>query len=391
MKAVISYFMVFISAVSYMVLFDRNAGGIMTVFLIVIPAVSVFLTLMARKKLLFSLDISDDTIKKDKKEILTVRIIKDTVLPVPIVSFSVNISERFEKLKHDIYRFSMSENKELEINIDIFPKICGRADISINDIFMTDYLGIFRFKINADDVIIKNIFILPDMKEIEDGGEILRSIYSSLPDNDDDEAVQSVYGKSAFPGYEYRNYIPGDPLKKINWKLSSKRNHLFVRMDEASGMTLPEIILDTSAPMNIKDKRTQMLMEEKIIESSLSLLTLCVRHGIECVFTYNEDGNNVSENIISPADVERMADKICRIKFGKGGLMLSSSESSKSNDINIVYTLNVTDTLVQASEQAALEGNNVKVIMPECMINDVIPELSDVWLIRDDYNLYRVS
>ena len=243
MKAVLSYFAVLTAAVGYMLLFDHSAGGMMTVFLIVVPVISIILTLIARKRIEFDVIVPGDVLKKKKKDRIIVTAKKNIFLPVPIVSFEVKTSERIAPLKYNVYRFSMSENRKISVDIDIVPEICGIAEVDVTRMYITDYLGIFRFKIN-NETINRKIYIIPDIYEIEDSGEVLRSIYSTLPDNDDDDDAQPVWGKASFPGFEYRAYMPGDSPKKINWKLSSKKQQLFVRIDESSGMTRPDIIID---------------------------------------------------------------------------------------------------------------------------------------------------
>lgn len=389
MKAVLSYLVVLVSAAFYMFLFDREAGGIMTVFLIVVPLISVILTIATRKKIQFDILSPEETLKKKSTEKISVLIRKNTIFPVPIVSFSFRTSEHFMKPEYDVYRFSMSENRELKIDIPIYPEICGAAEVTVCDMTITDYLGIFRFRLKFPPVS-RTLCILPDVTELEDGGEILRSIYSTLPDNDDDDAVSAVIGKSAFPGYEYREYVPGDSLKKINWKLSSKKNQLFVRMDEASGMTLPDIVLDTSEFKADGNRRYAMYLQELITESALSMLVLCIRHGIECTFSYMKDGIKEKYFISSIDDIDRAADRICRIPFTQEGVLIGNSENTKSTDVSVIYTLDITDELAASAEDSILNGNCVKFIIPEQLTGKEI-RMSDVWLLREDHTIYRIS
>ncbi|MBE6853706.1 MAG: DUF58 domain-containing protein [Ruminococcus sp.] len=389
MKAVLSYMMVFFAAAFYMLLFDRAAGAIMIVFLAVIPAVSVFLTVFTRKKLEFSVVVDDSRIKKNKKSKIQVYVKKNTVLPVPIVSFSVKLGERFRKPEYDTFRFSMSENKHVSIDIDVFPEVFGTAEILIDKIYITDYLGIFKFKTKTR-MISEKIYILPEIKEFEDGTEIFRSIYASLPDNDDDETTAFVYGRASFPGYEYREYMPGDSLKKINWKLSSKKDRFYVRMDESAGMTLPDIILDTTPFKETKNDRYALLMEEMIAEGALSLLMMCVNNGIECTFSYQDGGVLKKTLVSSPRDVEELAFDICMTSFEPSDIVLEAEEFSKSTDVSVVYTLDVSEKLAASAEDFVLKGNSVKIIIPEQLSGSTKAVFSDMWTIGEDLVPVRV-
>ncbi len=394
MKSIISYFSVLISAILYMLLFDKAAGGIMSVFLFVTPVISVFLTVSAKKRIMLELECENEILDKGKPEKIHVNIKKDTILPLPFVCFTVEISKRFHELAQNVYKFSMSENKKLTVDIDVIPKICGPADIFLKKIYITDYLGIFKFKINPSMLIVKTVSISPDIVELDESNELLRNIFSSLTDNDDDDASKSAFGRSSFPGYEYRNYVPGDSLKKINWKLSSKRNQLFVRLDEASNITLPDIFLDTSAPANVNNEETAMYMEQTIIEASLALLMMFVKHGLECTYSYYDNEGLKKESFNSPDDIQKLADNISCVNFNSipGYENISSqSKSSKSACVNIIYTLNINNQLISRVRSACDNNSAVKIIIPENTAHSQSEGLSDVWLIQENYEICRFN
>lgn len=389
MKAIISYLIVFISSVMYMLLFDKKAGGIMTVFITITPILSLILTCMTKNKLTFSINTPDSIVDKNKPVSLSVNITKDTVLPIPIVSFNLNISKRFASLEQNIYRFSMSENKKLSIKADIIPQICGIGDISVNNIFITDYLGIFKFRINRNDDISTRIFIRPDIKEIDNSGELIRNIYNTLCDNDEDDTTDSVAGRSAFPGYEYREYIPGDSLKKINWKISTKRRKLFVRKDESAGITLPDIIINNSETLSFEDETEKMLLEQMIVENSLALLLLCVKHGIECTYSYVRGGVVKKETVSFPEQVEMIAGDMASVTFSEREIDIENNGGVKSSNVNIVYTLGCTQKLAQNIESTSLNGDSSRVIMPGSLVKKMKNTLSDLWIINNDHSISK--
>ncbi|MBQ9982728.1 MAG: DUF58 domain-containing protein [Oscillospiraceae bacterium] len=389
MKAIISYLIVLFSSVMYMLLFDKNAGGIMTVFITVTPVLSLILTCVTKNKLTFSLSMTDKIVDKKKPVKLRVNISKDTVLPIPIVSFTLNLSGRFKAPEHDVYRFSMSENKKLSIDTEIYPEICGIGDISLSNIFITDYLGIFKFKINRTDDISTKLFIRPKVREIDDSGDLIRNIYSTLCDNDDDETRDTVDGRSAFPGYEYREYIPGDSLKKINWKISTKRQKLYVRKDESSGITLPNVILNNSETVTFKDETEKMLMQEMIIENSLSLLLLCIKNNIECTYSYIYDGVMKKEIVTYAEQIEMIAGDMASVAFSGEEIDIQTSEKSKSTDVDIIYTLGYSQHMARNVEHIKFKGDSSRIIMPRRLANDLQINISDLWIINDDHSISK--
>ena len=389
MKAVFSYIVVLFSAMTYAVLFDRNAGSIMTVFLIVVPVVSVFLTVYASRKMNFEFVTDENILKKNCRSTFSIHVSKDTFLPLPVISFELTVSEHFRRPEFDIYRFSMSENRDISIDIELVPEVCGNAVVSLGKYYITDYLGIFRFRIRTSEIS-ENIIIMPEIREADDYGGIIHSIYATLPDNDDENSSVYVSGRTAVPGYEYRSYVPGDSLKKINWKLSSKRNELFVRKDESGGITLPNIILDITQFGEDRKKRSGLSVLEQITEGALSLLNECIKNGIECVFVYPRSGIMHTESVTSYDDIERISGEIFRYMDNPGNICLQHDETSKSSEVNIVYAAGVSEELAGKAEASVTGGNSVKVVIPEQVYGaDTVP-VTELWLQRDDFSLNRV-
>lgn len=390
MKAVFSYILVLFSAVSYAFLFDRNAGSIMTLFLIVVPAVSVFLTLFSLKKIHFELDVQEKLLKKKCRSRFSVHVVKDTFLPLPVLSFEAMVSEHFQKPEYDVYRFSMSENREMKIDIDIMPEVCGNALLKAGKFYITDYLGIFRFKIRIPEIS-ESVIILPEIHETDRNSDILYSIYQTLPDNDDDENSSLIYGRAAVPGYEYRSYVPGDPLKKINWKLSSKRNQLYVRMDESGGISLPNIILDVKETDLNTGTRSELCVFEQFTEGSLSLVNECIKNRIECCYIYPRSGNMYTEQISSSEDIERVASEIFRYMNKPGEICFHNEKKLKSSEVNIVFTSGISEKLAGEAEVSVSEGNSVKVVVPEQVYSPDMLPVPELWLQREDFSVFRLQ
>lgn len=388
MKAVFSYLIVLLSAFAYMILFDRNAGAIMTAFLVIVPLISVFLTVYSRKRVKLEIDAPSELLKKNSRFTVKVLASKDTFLPLPVISFELTATAHFRKPEYDMYRFSMSENREIALDIDLVPEVCGTAAVTVGKVRITDYLGIFKFKIRIPDIT-EEVCIMPEVYELNDYSDILRSISDTLPDNDDERETSVVFGKTTLPGYSYRSYVPGDSLKKINWKLSSKKNELFVRTDEAAGMTMPNIILDITSSESDRNRRSGIFRTEQITEGALSLLDMCVKNGIECNFVYPRSGVMVTESASSPSDVERISSEMIRNLTEPAAVSLQSDPDSKSTDVSIIFVSGIYSELENEAAVSVQNGNNVKLVIPEEQAKNSSTDLSDVWMLTENHTLTR--
>ena len=54
----------------------------------------------------------------------------------------------------------------------------------------------------------------------------------------------SNYTFQGEPGYEYKEYVKGDPLNRVNWKLSSKKNIIMIRQNASIAKCKKVVVLD---------------------------------------------------------------------------------------------------------------------------------------------------
>ena len=76
---------------------------------------------------------------------------------------------------------------------------------------------------------------------------------SLLPSDDDEDEAQSLL-TGGIPGYDHRDYVPGDPLRRINYKLSAKKRRLLVRKDENIASQSVDIVLEPGSDGNCAEQ-----------------------------------------------------------------------------------------------------------------------------------------
>ncbi|MDO5559713.1 MAG: DUF58 domain-containing protein [Oscillospiraceae bacterium] len=364
----------------------------MVVFLFFTPIISVVFSIIASRKIDFSLTAMDSEIKKNEQAALQIKAYKYTFIPVPFISVFIDTSEHFEPMFYSEYKFSMSSQKETAIDLTLMPQICGMGHATLHNMYITDYLGIFKFKIKSAVITSRNIFIRPDIREIDDNKKLFANISSMMLDNDEDETTQSVLGGSSVPGYEYRDYIPGDSMKRINWKLSSKRRKLLVRKDEAASINIPAVYLDASETALSCSERDKLMYQEKVIECSLSLLLFCVNLGIECTYSYYYDGIFHEESVSTEEQIEKLSFQVCHSVFSDsaaGKLFSHKADNSKSKSINIIYTLNPAKVLNNPSAAIMRANGAVNLVVPQKIADTAKIRDCDIWAVSDEYSLVK--
>lgn len=127
------------------------------------------------------------------------------------------------------------------VKISLRASECGLNKLNIDEIILRDFLGLIYFS-SPQRPEPCAAAVLPGIVDYK-GPEVPPSLF---PSDDDEEAEQSLLS-GVMPGYEHRDYVPGDSPHRINYKLSAKKRTLLVRKDETTAAESTDIILAPGA------------------------------------------------------------------------------------------------------------------------------------------------
>lgn len=136
---------------------------------------------------------------------------------------------------------SLLFRKEAAVEITFRPESCGLLRIKLSQASAQDFFGTFRRRSVLDDC--SAIAVMPRRVEYV-GPEVVPSLLPS-ENEEREEGVAVSFGGTA--GYEHRDYVQGDSLRRVNYKLSAKKRRLMVRLDESGGTESTNILLTSDA------------------------------------------------------------------------------------------------------------------------------------------------
>ncbi|MBO5384588.1 MAG: DUF58 domain-containing protein [Ruminococcus sp.] len=293
---------------------DGEMGIILLAFLIFAPLISLIITLYARKRIIVTISC-DAFVKKSSRLTVTVKVEKKGVFPLSIVEIHPSASEVFEKIVK-VYRLSMFRGRISEFTFDIAARAGGNGEVSIASVYSCDFLGFMKFRIREKLPEPVSIGVVPEIPEVKASSQLFKTIADVVmtDDNNEESDTAMIFSTNTTPGYEHREYVQGDPLKRVNWKLSSKKSKLMVRLDEAAATVQPMIVLDLfrSGDANAE---ISVFEEEKLLSSVFALLTLLIKQGIACNFVYyGESGEVISETVDNPDYPAQLLLKVLAVK-----------------------------------------------------------------------------
>ncbi len=307
--SVVAYLLCIGVAVAIAVMIDGSGGVMIGAILILALIISQLAMLLQRKKISAEIVCSQKLLSKGDKMWVQVKLSKRSFLPTPFIEIEVEASPQLKAEDKLIYRLSLSSVKKYEdVKIPFSAVHCGLSFVGIKRIELVDFLGITRFSISKGENLKHEIRILPNIPDTGAQPDILKTTSENATfDDSEEETDQTAVGSTGVPGYEHRAYSPGDPLKKINWKLSSKRDIFMVRLDEKPATSSQTFILDF--PAFEEGEEYDPANVDIVIEGCLAMLAMLVSQGLESVFYYWQ-GEWQSCDVKSMTDVVDLQERL---------------------------------------------------------------------------------
>lgn len=293
---------------------DGEMGVILLAFVLFAPLVSLFFLLYARKRVKVSFTC-DAYAPKGSKLPVKVTVTKTGIFPLAIVEivpyatkiFGQNIKKR---------KLTMLNENRRSCTIELDALVGGNGEVGIKEMYSCGFMGFFKLPLKTPLPQPVSIGVIPPVPEIKASSQLFRSIADVVLTSDEEEENDTamLFSANTSPGYEHREYELGDPLKRINWKLSSKKGRMMVRLDEAVASVQPVVVLDLYRRGGIPAEQV-ILGEEKLIRSVFGLLSLLVKQGIACNFVYRtSSGETVSESVDNPDYPDQLLLKVLAVK-----------------------------------------------------------------------------
>lgn len=164
---------------------------------------------------------------------------------IPFVELCVDVGAGDYPLR---IRTAMLFGNEKRVTASFVAAHCGLNRVTLEQAVVYDFLGLARKRVKLEQSTQKAV--LPRVVEY-DGPEILPN---TLPSEEEEIEEGVTVRTGGMPGYEHRDYTPGDSPRRVNYKLSAKKGKLMVRLDESQGSKTTNIYLAENALPTCADK-----------------------------------------------------------------------------------------------------------------------------------------
>lgn len=220
--AKLSWLLMLITLIVVSVYTGSSIAASFGALLVIIPLFSFIFNLFIRKKIEGIINC-EASVRKGDDGYVELIIRNHSIFPVfrvKCVIEAVNQLNREKQIIHVITWTPPKKNKNTSLRYR--NDYCGRTRIAIQKIVLYDCFGLVGIGVKCKSVC--HITVQPDTFETNVS---LRLVESST---DDSEVYsQEKPGADLTETFQIREYVPGDSLRQIHWKLTSKFDRLIVR------------------------------------------------------------------------------------------------------------------------------------------------------------------
>ncbi len=216
----VAYLLLLIFAVIFTQALRSPISTMMFVFVVLLPIVSLIHTFIG----LLSIDVfvksMETKTQKHTPVDYSVSIVNASPLSFPFVEAIISLPKK-DGVSCELSKMLCSLNPFGSCRIDdiVEFKYRGTYNVGVKYVYITDLLHIFRIRKRID--IYNTILVYPEKLTLKGSGTFSSS---DLPTPETKRITESEHSEFS----NIREYIGGDSLKSIHWKMSSKMQELYV-------------------------------------------------------------------------------------------------------------------------------------------------------------------
>lgn len=271
--------------------------------LVIVPVIMLFFLILMRARITVQVDSKNPVAEKDSMDhparaVITLSVENhNTLLPVTKGIAKVRYRNDFtgEKGKMKI-RFSVDAGKKRDRRIPVVMNNCGNVAITVEKVRIYDYLNIFAWTVGKNFET-QNVLILPPLKEMYLG----RDRWYNETNEDSDRF--SLYKKGDDPSeiFDVREFVDGDKIQRIHWKLSGKTGSLMVKEGSLPLTKVVNIFIDLCVQ---SEKEQAHEDSNRLVQGIYSISMFMIEHGIPQNYIWYDRKNDVIQERIVEQEEE---------------------------------------------------------------------------------------
>ncbi|WP_432662012.1 DUF58 domain-containing protein [Wukongibacter baidiensis] len=219
--------------------------------------------------------VSNRTLKVGESLNLGYKLNNTGILPIAHAEITCNISKRLGDMKFPVEYAFLSPLQMINIKKEVICRHRGYYKVGELHVKIKDFLNLFEkeiiFNKNIDLIVYPVIHDINNMKL--PATEYFGAFRVPYNTHEDYTSIKNI-----------REYVEGDNVKKVHWKLSARLGTPYVKEYELSANTKINIFLDAYEGSFIKDSSGDI--EEKMVETGASIINYCLKNNLNTSLSF---------------------------------------------------------------------------------------------------------
>lgn len=348
------YFSLLLLSLSFVYFYGGRIPYMLFHTVIILPLVSMSLTVIAFLRFKYTQDINKRSIVKGEEVEYSFSIHNEDPFLYPYIKVNFQGNETVFFKQFHSKNFSLLPFRRKTFTFKLKGKYRGEYAVGIKSFEFEDFLGLVKLTYHPmESKIVKvtpRIVNLDNLNIMTDYSSESHSVQNSL--SEDTSSISDV-----------RKYVYGDSLKKIHWKLTAKMNELLVKNYESTSNANSVLILDLKRQGDNPEKNA--VIEDKLIECAVAVVYYCLRNWIPINLVYYKDGF-VDLEAKNAFQFESIYEVLSKVSFDqdielKDILKIYVMNNMKKTDI-MLFTSNLNYELYDEIFKTKLSGYDISLI-----------------------------
>lgn len=285
---------------------------VILIVMTVLPVISILSAWVLSAKCDIRLTLSEKRVSRNETFWTGILLRNPTLMTSFDVKCRLFLENLFYQSKTEfIAEIPMLIRRESSVMLPLKPNRNGAVRITAMRMEITDFCGLLSILVPLERKELVEVY--PENMEITE--EEKNGFYTGMSDNEED----ILKGNDLADTSNIREYIPGDRMKDIHWKLSAKREVLLVKERVRMSENQMVILLELSG------SHEQM---DNILKFGYNLIQVCLEDGIPVRFLWCGMGRGLSEELVW--NTRNLRDAYSRIYHSAiGGIQEDSGQTGE--------------------------------------------------------------
>ncbi len=269
------YFALLLFSILFTQLLRSPVSSIILIFMMILPFLALAYIFIGNFAIRIHL-ISDVTeVSKNTPVDFSLAVGNSSPLPFPFVDAMISVpTDSAVRCVSQLTRLSLIPFGNYKIEREISFAYRGSYEIGVSDIYVSDLLHLFCYRMDVN--LFREIYVYPRRLSLagRNGSEI---------SSEQTESINRMAGTDNTEVNDIRQYVTGDSLRSIHWKLSSKTEELQVRQYARNNEKQTVIICDNSAEFDSEladfSEDINEFTVDGVIETSIALVNAAITAG----------------------------------------------------------------------------------------------------------------